>query len=314
MTVSIPFSPAADKLFDVVGVGANSVDWVCVLPQFPRFDSKLPLKEVHQLGGGEVATALTVCSRFGLRTKYIGKTGNDANGVFTRQDLQAERIDLGSVVEADCRNQFAIILVDEKTGERTVLSHRPREIFFKDGDLRRNDVCQGRLLHVDGTDQRAALRAAQWAREEGIPVTIDIDRVDTFTGELIRSVDFLITAGHFPSDYLGISDRDKAIRTLSEEIVGGFLCCTLGAEGAVVCYMGQLLRFPAYPVNAVDTTGAGDVFRGAFIYALFQRWPLEQTIRFANAVAGLSCERLGARGGIRTMDEVVEFMERQLYL
>ncbi len=313
MSVQISFSPTPDKPFDVVGVGANSVDWVCVLPHFPRFDSKLPLKEVHQLGGGEVATALTVCRRFGLSAKYIGKVGNDPNGEFSRQDLQAEGVDISSLVEVDCRSQFAIILVDEKSGERTVLSHRPREIFFKDRELRREDVCMGSLLHVDGTDQRAALRAAQWAREEGIPVTIDIDRVDTFTGELIRSVDFLITAGHFPSDYLGISDRDKAIRTLSEEI-GGFLCCTLGAEGAVVSYMGQFLRFPAYPVNAVDTTGAGDVFRGAFIYALFQRWPLEQIIRFANAVAGLSCERIGARGGIPTLDEVVGFMERQLYL
>ncbi|HEY2934143.1 MAG TPA: PfkB family carbohydrate kinase [Acidobacteriota bacterium] len=310
MTLQIPFKPAKNKPFDVVGVGANSVDWLCLLPTFPKFDSKLPLREMHRLGGGEVATALTVCSRFGLPSKYIGKVGNDSNGAFSRLDLQAEGLDVTGVLQADCRNQFAIILVDEGNGERTVLSHRPPEIFFKDQELRRSDVCSGRLLHIDGNDQRAALLAARWAREDGIPVTIDIDRVDRpYTSDLIQTVDFLIVSENFAADYLGITDFETAIRKLSEQ-VKAFLCCTLGAKGAVVIYNGEMLRFPAYPISAVDTTGAGDVFRGAFIYALFQHWSLEQTLRFANAVAGLSCERLGARGGIPRMDEVRSFIAR----
>ncbi len=161
----------------------------------------------------------------------------------------------------------------------------------------RADVCAGRLLHLDGEDQQAALLAAVWAREAGIPVVMDIDRVRERTGELIRMADFLIASASFPEELTGIADPPAALRAM-RRLCPGFLAVTLGAEGAAALFGDEYVRFPAFPVEAVDTTGAGDLFHGAFLYGLLRNWPAGSIMKFANATAALGCMRIGVRAGI----------------
>ncbi len=134
---------------------------------------------------------------------------------------------------------------------------------FREGELRKEDVCSGKLIHLDGHDIRAAIQCARWAKEEGIPTVIDIDKVEPLTPELIKDIDFVVTSSRFPSLFTGISDREKALIELQKH-TRGFLCTTLGPEGAMALVDGEILYAHGFQVDVVDTTGAGDVFHGGF--------------------------------------------------
>ncbi len=298
-----------DKMFDLVGFGLNAVDHLCVVPQYPRFDSKTAIIQYEKLAGGQVATTVSFVARMGMRGKYIGKVGSDDLGEFSLQSLRSERIDTSAVLmEPGARNQYAFIIVDKGSGERTILWERDPRLSFRESELRREDVCAGKVLHLDGHDHKAAIRAATWAQQEGIPVVIDLDKVVPNTEELISKVDFLITSSNFPPDFTRIDDPIDSLLAL-RQYCSGFLAVTLGARGAMAVIGSECVRFPAFKVHAVDTTGAGDIFHGGFIYGLLQNWPLERIMAFANAAAGLNCTHLGARSGIPPLAEILKLAD-----
>lgn len=295
-----------NQQFDLVGFGLNAVDYLCVVPHYPRFDSKTEIIQYEKLPGGQTATAVTFVARMGLKGKYIGKVGTDELGQFCLAGLKSENIDTSAVLaEEGARNQYAFIIIEKSSGERTILWERDAKLNFREDELKREDVCSGRVLHLDGHDYAAAIRAAGWAQGAGIPVVIDLDKVVPRSDELIAKVDFLITSANFPPDFTGISDPIESLLAL-RKYCSGFLAVTMGARGAMAVVGNRCMRFPAYKVRAVDTTGAGDIFHGGFIYGLLQNWPLEQIMSFANAAAGLNCTRLGARAGIPELSEILQ--------
>jgi sugar/nucleoside kinase (ribokinase family) len=297
------------KPFDVVGFGLNSIDHLCVLPHHPEFNSKVRIQRYAQLGGGQVATAMTTCARLGLKTKYIGKVGSDDLGKLSIQSLREAGIDVSSItVEPEAKTQFAFILIDERNGDRTILWQRDEKLMYRNEELKREDVCRGRILHLDGHDIKASIQAIEWAKREGIPVSIDVDKVESGTEALIKEVDFLICTTNFLYRLTGLTDRELALRRL-KDYTSGFLCATLGAEGAIALINDEVLYSPGFAVKAIDTTGAGDVFHGAFIYGLLQDWDVERILRFANAAAALNCTAVGARGGIPTLNQVMDLTD-----
>jgi sulfofructose kinase len=179
---------------------------------------------------------------------------------------------------------------------------------FDESELSRKDLCAGSVLYMDGKDPQAALIAARWAREEGIPVVIDLDKVVARCEELLLLSDFLIVSANFPKDLTGIEDPIESLSALAA-YCPGFVAVTLGVEGAMALVGDECVRFPAFNVHPIDTTGAGDIFHAAFIYGLLQNWPLEKIMTFANAAAGLNCTRLGARGDLPSLEEVLIFMD-----
>lgn len=294
------------KLLDVVGFGANSVDHLCEVSAYPERGGKSEILLHERLPGGQVATTVAFLSRMGLRTKYIGKVGDDELGRFFLEGLASETMDSTSVVAApNVRNQFAFIVVDRRSGERTVFFERDPGLDFAERELDRESICSGRLLHLDGCDAAGALKAAAWCQQEAIPVVMDLDNVVVDCRTLIEQVDFLIVSENFPSDYTGIADRDVAFSVLGGGF-SGFLAMTIGAAGAVAWIDGQAIRFAGLEIEAIDTTGAGDIFHGGFIYGLLQNWPLSRIMAFANAAAGLSCLHRGARSGIRGLSEILQ--------
>jgi sulfofructose kinase len=294
------------KPFDVIGYGTNSVDHVCIVPEYPSKGAKTEVLHYEQLAGGQVATAITFLSRMGLRTKYISKVGGDELGRFSLRSFDRESVDITALlVEPDAVNQAAFIVIDEKSGERTVFSRRGAGLDFGDSELTRDQVCAGRMLHLDGYDEEGSLRAATWCQEQGIPVSIDLDKVGGNCDRLIRKIDFLITSSNFPVEFTGICDPIRAFRELRNHH-DGFIAVTLGSAGAMAWVDDQCMTFPGLSVKAIDTTGSGDIFHGAFIYGLLQNWSLGKIMCFANAAAGLSCGYLGARTGIRPLEEILQ--------
>ncbi|OGP95490.1 MAG: hypothetical protein A2157_19395 [Deltaproteobacteria bacterium RBG_16_47_11] len=300
-----------DKPFDVVGMGLNSVDFLTVVPKFPTPNSKMEMLRFSKQGGGQVATAMVALSRWGVKTKYIGKVGEDELGQFSLHAIRQEGVEVSSVtIEPNATNQFAMIIVDGPTGERTILWNRDQRLMYRQGELRKGEVCSGKLLHLDGHDIHAALQCAKWAKEEGIPTIIDLDKVEPLTFELIKEIDFVITSSRFPMLVTGIADREKALLELQKQIPG-FLCATLGHEGAIALVNGEIITVKGFKVNVVDTTGAGDVFHGGFVYGLLQNWEVAEILSFANAASALKCRNIGGRKGIPSLVEVQRFLSQQ---
>jgi sulfofructose kinase len=301
---------AAMSKWDVVGMGANSVDFVHLLPGYPQpFGSfaKMRIEKQDILCGGQTATAMCACAKLGLKAKYAGVTGTDDNGRRVRRELERRGIDLSDVIIRDAQNQFAVILVDETTGDRIVLWDRDEKLIMRERDIPVESIAAARVLHVDDVDQNAAIRAAHVAREAGVAVTSDIDRITDRTGELIAAVTIPIFAEHVPPQVTGINDPERALRKL-RDTHDGLLCVTLGDRGAIALDGDAAHYVPAFQVNALDTTGAGDVFRAGFIHALLRGVATDEVLRFANAAAAVSCTRLGALGGIPELAEVNEMM------
>ena len=300
--------PLQDKPFDVVGMGLNSVDFLCLVPEFPTPNSKMQMRRFSKQGGGQVATAMVALSRWGVKARYMGKVGEDELGQFSLHSIRQEGVDISSVMtEPHATNQFAMIMVDASTGERTILWNRDDRLTYREGELRKDEVCSGKILHLDGHDTHAALQCTRWAKEEGIPTVIDLDKVEPLTSELIKGIDFVITSSRFPALYTEISDREKAFLELQKH-TSGFLCATLGHEGAMALVEGKVIYVEGLKVKTVDTTGAGDVFHGGFIYGLLQNWEVEEILRFANAASALKCQDLGGRKGIPTLEEIKRFL------
>lgn len=300
----------APKRWDVLGVGCNSVDSVYRVPAAPRADSptaKLRIASHAQMCGGQMATAMAACAGFGLRTAYLGAAGRDHNGRLVLAELERRGVDVSHVLTRDCPNRFAVVTVDDSSGERIVLWDRDERLNLSREEIDPSLVASARLLHVDDEDQEAAIIAALLARDAGVPATSDIDRITDRTAALIDAVSVPIFAQHVLPEITGESDADRALRKLRRSHQG-LLCVTLGPGGAMLLAGDELIHHPGYTIEAADTTGAGDVFRAAFIYALLNDYAPRDLLRFANAAAAISCTRAGAIAGVPTLTEITSLL------
>ena len=290
---------------DVVGVGANSVDFVYRLPRHPRPDSafaKLPITDYVVSCGGQVTTALATCVAMGLRASYIGTTGSDDNGRRMRGELTRLGIDITHGLVRDAANPFAVILLDNREGERIVLWRRDPGVALEAHDVDGDVIRAARLLHVDDVDLDASVAAARIARERGLPVTSDIEQTAERVRALIDAVTVPIFAEHVPAALTGETDMGRALTALRRPH-HSMMAVTLGARGAMLLEGERLHHEAGVHVKTVDTTGAGDVFRGAFIHALLRGDPPRDILRFANAAAALSCTKVGAMSSVPSLDE-----------
>jgi sugar/nucleoside kinase (ribokinase family) len=295
---------------DVVGVGINATDTVIRLPHFPTLDSKVEIISAERRAGGQTASAIAACQRWGLRTRYVGKIGDDEAGKFQQGEMDREGVDAIWLTAPGCMSQSSFILVDEKSAERTVLWKRDPHIALQPQDLRAEWIAGARVLLVDGHDTPASTQAAKWAKEAGTLVLGDFDNRYPGVEELLQYVDFAITSKDFPARLTGESDLLKSLPKMHAE----FKCCltgaTLGRLGVLVWNGVKFHLCHGFRVRAVDTTGAGDIFHGAFAYGIVRSWPINEILEFSCAAAGLNCEGHGARGGIGTLVEIDRLRRR----
>lgn len=292
------------KAVDVTGLGLNATDTVVTVRAFPPLGGKERVISLSRQAGGQIATALVACQRLGLRTRYIGKVGDDEDGRFQLQSLRAESVDVRYTrVVRSAVSQFGLIVVDQATGERTVFWDRDARLAVSSSELRQEAICSARILHLDGCDVEACIRAARWARRAGIPVVADFDTAYKNVEKLFSLVDYLIASANFLPAVTGHNDPFRVLEYIAREYKTQVPGMTLGRDGALLYSAGKFYYSPGFVVETVDTTGAGDVFHGAFIFALLQGWPIERILDFSNAMAGLNCTRPGARGGIASQME-----------
>jgi len=296
---------------DLVGVGLNATDTVIPLSTYPARGSKTEYSTVSTLPGGQVATTVVACQHWGLRTRYVGKLGDDLAATLHREAFSHAGPDTGVdtriITVPGAPSAQSLILVDAQ-GERTVLIRRDERLALHPGDLQREWITNARALHVDGYDTEAAILAATWARAAGIPVIADLDELFPNVEDLIANVDYLIVSRDFPSRLTAEPDLEQALRKMHRRYSSRLAAATLGQEGVLAFDGKQLLHTPAYCVPVVDTTGAGDIFHAGFIYGLLQDWPLDRQLGFACAAAALNCTAVGARGGIHPLDDIANLI------
>ena len=297
--------------FDVVGVGLNATDTMILIPHFPAYGGKVPFIQEILSPGGQVASALVACAQLGLRTKYIGTIGDDERGRIQMESLLGTGINLDHVQRRiGCANQSAYILIDQTTGERTVFWSRPDCLRISPDEITEEQITCASLLHIDGHDTPAVAHAARIARKHGIPVTVDVDTIYKGFEDVLPNVDYLVTSSEFPERWTGEADPLRALTLIQETYKMRCAAMTLGAHGAIARIDGQFHYSPAFVVNCLDTTGAGDVFHGAFCYAVVKGFAIQETLEFSNAMAALNCTALGARGGIAREETARELIAR----
>jgi sulfofructose kinase len=288
--------------FDVVGIGLNSIDHLCVVTRHPRLDSKQQLVTYAVQPGGQVPTALVALQRWGLRTAYAGGFGDDAGGVMSRAALVAEGVDISAtIVRPQVRQQVSVILVDETSGERSVLWEHLPELVLRVEEIPLEAAAAGRALLLDAVDLPAAVVAARHAKAHGVLTVLDTDTPAPGIDELLQLTDVLIVGAEFPGRLTGLGDLRAALRAAAGH-GPWFVGVTLGPGGALAFVRGEFHYVPAFHIAAVDSTGAGDIFHAGSIYGLLRGWSTPETLRFAAAAAALKCEKLGGRPGIPTLE------------
>jgi len=309
--MQFPFKLAENKEFDVVGFGTNAVDYLIIVPEYPAFNSKIELDDYIQAAGGEIATTCVGLRRLGARTAYVGRFGTDAEGNFGLQTLRDEGVDVRHAEQiAGARTQIAFIIVDARTGERTVIWKRDKKLAYTERDAPVEIAARARILHFTPHDARACLAMARAARGAGAIVSIDIDNIFEGIETVLPLVDIFVSSAEFPERLVGINDKKTALREIKSRYGCAVVGMTLGETGSLLFCENEFIRTDGFevPGGCRDTTGAGDSFRVGLLYGVLQGASIEESARMANAVAALKCRAIGARTSLPDRKELSDLL------
>ncbi len=294
---------------DVLGIGYSAIDYIFLVPRYPAINEKLEYIEFEIQGGGPVATALVTLSRLGKSTSYIGCIGDDWNGDFIKREFIRENVKIQNlVVQKNKRSPLSIIIVDKNSGKRTILWSR-KELDPYDEKLIKENLFDGvKVLHLDGFEIETALKAIFFARKRNIPVVVDAGGVKKGMDMLLENSDYFVASSVFARDFTGEKDKTRALMKLYK-INKRCVVITYGEKGSIGIKNNKMVEVPAFKVDVKDTTGAGDVYHGGFIYGVLQNWGLKKTMIFASAISALKCMQLGGRKGIPDITRVNSFLK-----
>ncbi len=303
---------------NITGLGQCSLDYLFVADVFPLPDTKNEVIEWIACGGGPVATALVSLARLGARCSFYGISGDDESGEKIRNSLEIENINTEGLLRRPYTgSQIAFIAVERGSGRRTIFWKRPSGESLKPEEIPKGFLDRADFLLLDGLMAEASIFAARCAIDKGIPIMLDAGRVRDGMVELASMCDYVVVSEEFgkelidANDLLSGSGKEKALPVMKS--FGAKACTiTLGKNGSITLAGDEIFHTPAFDVETVDTTGAGDVFHGGYIYGLLSGWNVKEVVRFASAFAALKCRKLGGRAGIPSLEEVKEFLRHKL--
>ena len=298
------------KHYDVVGLGFSTLDVLGSVDEFPEVGTLVESPMFVEEGGGPAATAIVALARLGVSTTLISALGGDDRGATIKRQLQREGVDVEYLLMRDGQvSPLSFILVDGQSGERTIIYSWGTVEKMKVEEVPLEVVARAKVLHVDGFHVKAQLYAANYAVEKRIPVVLDAGVMFEGIDELVRCSDHVVSSHAFATELTGEQDAEKAAKKLYK-MYGHTSIVTAGENGGFCVSNEEEFAYPAFPVDVVDTTGAGDVFHGAYVYGVLQRWPLKKTVNFSRIVAALKCRHIGGRRAIPTLIEAMDTMEK----
>ena len=294
--------PKSGARLDVVCLGESSVDTVVRGGGLESGASKSRVSWIDELPGGQAATVAVGCARLGWRSGYAGVTGDDHIGGLIRSALEREGVDARIVTRAGARTRRAVLLVDAASGERRVFEHRDASLDLQPDEIDAAFFSDCRVLMVDASDVAASQQAAQMARAADVRTIVDVDGAPDGVHDLLREIDVIVLAAPAVPLLSGVKSIGKGLELIARDSGAEAVIVTLGAEGSLAYSQGQEVRALGRPVQAVDTTGAGDAFRAGFIASWLGRpasdLDLAGMLLDANLVASLNCLEIGAQTGL----------------
>lgn len=293
----------------IAGAGICCLDHFVVAPQIPYGDST-HAGDYYIQGGGLVATAVVTCARLGAECGVFSLLGDDSVGDTIVSELDHEGVNTANIARLHgVKSPISFIHVDDASGERTIFHYRYPALEWcgEPGDFSEIEGC-GALL-VDHCYPELAIAAAKHARAHGVPVVSDVlpDR----SPELVQYIDVMILPRRFVKDIGCEGNLDKALDEV-HKLGPTTAVITLGAEGWAFSDGKRRGRGGAFDVDVVDTTGAGDVFHGAFAYGVARGWDVPRCGVFAAAVAALKCTKRGGRTGIPSLQQAMAFLNESM--
>jgi sulfofructose kinase len=292
---------------DMIGIGGGCIDHLSIVRHTPDGWEECGPPLVQ--GGGLAATGATAIARLGGSVELWGIVGDDYHGQMIRTELERDGVDISQIrIVPGMRSPTSFIEVDADTGERTIygsgFGQRPDDIatYFDPTRAR-----AAKAMLVTGFVPEVSIQAAQYLHESGGKVVADLFRVDGPVAEMVHHVDAIIMPEFSVEPMVGSFDIPAALRKLAD-LGSSMPAITVGPEGCYYLAEGVVYHCPAFQIRAVDTTGCGDSFHGAFTYAMAQGWDQHEAIRFSSAVAACKATKLGGRSGLPTMDAVREFL------
>lgn len=297
----------------VIGIGGSLFDTFFMVDRFPDEDSKIRATETWSQCGGPVATAMAAVSHLGTPSAFAGSMGSDPPGQAMIDDFKFYGVATeGIKIRSGCQSASSMILVNKERATRTIIWNPGDAASLHPDELPRSLLDQARVLHVDGLQTEAAQAAARHFRSAGKIVSMDAGSFHPGYEQLLALTDWLICAESFVLRQTGAANAEEAVRKIFRQYHPVVAAATQGSSGGIWTVDGSsVFRYQPFPVSAVDTTGAGDVFHGAVLYARLLGWDWPRVFTFASAAAALKCTRPGGRAGMPTRTEVDAFLHAQ---
>lgn len=295
------------RSFSIFGLGTVLVDHQVVMAGLPEADTKGEVITDRYQVGGPVPTALALLRRLGMEATFLGRWAADPFGAMIEDDLRAHGVEFAPPPDlADSRTGFAHVWVEHGTGRRSIAAYRGSHP-VDPAHVAPAEVGTHQALHLDGWSGEAAIVAAKAMRSHGGAVFLDLGSPKPHLDALLRHVDFLNCPARLIPQVFGTDDLVAGARQFLE-MGPREVTVTSGEDGALFVSKDGVIAQPAFPVEAVDTNGAGDVFAGAMIFASMQGWVPKRRLRFASAASALKCQGLGNRDALPSFREIERFL------
>ena len=304
------------KKVDIVGLGEVVLDWVAEIPHFPKPDEKIDALSENYFSGGVTANYVVAVARLGASCGFIGAVGDDAYGDFLINDFQDENVDTTLTLKKPGKKTPVNFIFVAK-GEKTIIqSPHMQTTKLEISDLNEEYIAGAKLMHTTMIHPKLTENAIGVAKENEVKISIDLESQIAQRGwdnlkKILLNVDILIPNKEGAKSITNSSTPEEAAKILIKKGIP-LVIITMGEKGALITTKDFQKEIPTFKVdNIVDTTGAGDTFNGAFSVAyLIKEWDLEKSCKYANAAASLKIQKLGARTGMPSENELVAFLKK----
>lgn len=297
---------------NIVGIGANVCDTLLTLNTYPTEDTKMRAASTLICGGGPCATGLVAASKLGASCAYIGNMTDDANGLFLKNDFEHYGVSTEFIETLSGYTSFsAYVLLCKDKESRTCVFDKGNVPPLKLSQRQLEAIRNAEILMVDGNDLYAAVEGAKYARENGVKVLYDAGGLYDDIEQLLPHVDILIPSEEYALAITGTQLAKDAAKLLYDKYNPLVVVITQGKKGGIVYDGSECRSYPAFEVDALDTNGSGDVFHGAFAFAVQKGMSYYSACIFSSAVSALKCTKIGARSAVPAYEETLEFLEER---
>ncbi|MCI8387600.1 MAG: hypothetical protein HFE63_03950 [Clostridiales bacterium] len=302
----------------ITGIGANVFDTLIMLPEYPDEDTKLKADGIRTVGGGPTATGLVAAAKLGagmgVKVDFIGSVADDDRGHFLLGDFAKWGVGTDNVtIEPDCESFCSFVMLSAAEKTRTCVFHRGNKPALKLSDAQKAAVAESDILMVDGNELDAAIDGSNTIHAAGGKVLYDAGGLYQGIERLLPLVDILIPSEEYSLGHTGAKTAEEAAKILFDKYSPEVVVITQGKRGGIIYDGNDLSSYPIIDTAVVDSNGAGDVFHGAFAFALTQGWNYKKCAMFASATSSLKCTRVGAREAVPSYDEVINILKENGY-